>query len=71
MDKIRENKMRNWKNVKIEPYHVTYNKYNQGQYSSCKFCGADAVVIVSRTSTLTDNTYNDYACQQCANKWNI
>ena len=32
-------------------------------------CGADGMYLITRTSTLTGNTYTSYACEYCAKEW--
>jgi hypothetical protein len=56
-------------NVEVYPYQTNVNKYHKPLYRKCYWCNADAMVIVSRTSTLTGITYTDPACDFHASKW--
>ena len=58
-----------WTNVEVYPYDLTFNQYDVPQYRRCHWCGADAIVIVARTSVLSGNRYEDAACERHAVGW--
>ena len=55
--------------IKVFPYDINLNRYFKPLYRKCYWCNADAMVLVRRTSTLTDITYTDPACDHHASKW--
>ena len=61
--------MKNWLNVKIEDYVLTYSKSNRPQFHSCNWCGNPAIKIITRTSAMSGNTYSDFACERHTLDW--
>jgi len=61
--------LKNWLNVKIEDYVLTYSKSNRPQFHSCNWCGNPAIKIITRTSVATGNTYSDFACDRHTEDW--
>jgi len=61
--------MKNWSDVKIEDYALTFNKYDRPQYHSCNWCGNSAIKIITRTSVMSGNTYSDFACSLHTEDW--
>jgi hypothetical protein len=58
-----------WTKIETFPYSLTYNRYHQAQWRTCAWCNAIALEMVSRTSSLTDNTYTDAACEYHIRPW--
>lgn len=59
----------NFTNVTISHADLLFTKGHRALEYTCQWCGGVAFFVVSRTSSLTGNTYADYACSLCARKW--
>lgn len=56
-------------NIDIYPYDLFFDQYHRPLYRRCCWCNADAIVVVKRTSDLTNHSYEDNACEACARPW--
>jgi len=57
---------KNWRNVQLYPYHMTTSQYGRPQYRTCEFCGADAMLVLSRTSNMSDARFEQNVCDRHA-----
>lgn len=59
----------NWKRIEITPLDGATGRHGRIILRSCYWCGAAAETVVSRTSALSGNTYEDVACAQHSREW--
>jgi hypothetical protein len=60
---------KNWRNVQLYPYHMTTSAYGRPQYRTCESCGADAMLVLNRTSNMTDARFEQNVCDRHVQDW--
>ena len=58
-----------WRDILIDHYDLLEGAFRRALFYRCFFCGAEALYILRRISNLTDNSYVDFVCAECAAKW--